>query len=331
MNYRTKERKLNLQYGWNEQRLGCLNYLFNNVFKFKRDNKEYSFTATNIDYDNDEYYKDGYDPHRYIEFSIKELPMWRFGIWFLDPEQYDNKKAGYKYFFKGTLFAQVEQFCDKFKPSRSSFVTEFIYNPKHTVEFSDGTSELVEEDISSNYEIQKTLVFMLEQPALAFCRDVCFWDYNIEYHTKAEAERTMNKIIRDQDISDANKKIMADKVVDFCRNLVTNRKLYFKDYITDAFLSIPEDNRYPKRDLYLYWNDTEQEPGWYGFDPKSDMTKEGYTYWKDCMKEMKKLSRKLNVLFWEFETVDLYCLSLTNDKKRYNKLKKNYNEKSLEK
>lgn len=315
--YWLKEKRLDKKYGWNKQRLTCLDYLFNEVFKFESyKNKQYSFTATDIDYDSDEYYP---DRHQYIEFKISELPMWKFGIWFNTPE-YNKETKQYDSCFEGEFFAQVERFIDKFKPTRSPYCTKFKFFPEHTVDFEDGP-ELIKAYISGEYDIQDTLRFMLDEPALAFCRDICYWNYNTEHHTRAEAIKKMNKIIHEQDVYDANKKYMGEIVLRFFRDLRDNKDKYFKDYIKDVILTDISDNSIPSRGFYLYWPEGEDGHD-YSFVPKEDMTSEGYAYWKTWLKETKKLGKKLKVYFWEFETIDIYCLSLVSDKKRWRYLKK---------
>ena len=328
MNYRTKERKLNEKYGWNKQRLECLDYIFNELFSFNdnlincnEDNPKYKFTATDIDYDYNEYYKDGYDPHKYIEFKIKELPAWKFGIWLGNPE-FDSEINKYNRYFKGYFFAQVERFISKFKPTRSPYCVEFYYTPTHTVDYEDGTME-IKGEVSSGYKIQDILKFMLEEPALAFCRDLCNWDYNTEYHTRAEAERKMKKIIEKADKCDANKKIMADRVLVFAKELVSNKDKYFKDHIKDIVLTREEEYTIPSREIYLYYPKTDVPDSDYSFDPKDDLTKEGYTFWKEWMKESKALAKKLDVCWWLFETVGLDQITLVTGKKRFNYIKKN--------
>ena len=125
----------------------------------------------------DGYFLFGYGTNSTAEFRIKEIPGWKFGIWFSPlKDEAEGKEAdedGDKD-VKGTLFWQVEEFIDKFKPSASVF-----------------TEDLVFEGDLSDWEIDefdaRPLKFTRDEPSLAFCRDVMFWNYNLEYHSRAFA------------------------------------------------------------------------------------------------------------------------------------------------
>ena len=121
----------------------------------------------------DGYFVFGYGTNSTAEFGIKEIPGWRFGIWF-SPLKDEGGEADVGKGVRGTLFWQVEEFIDKFKPSASVF-----------------TADLLFEGDLSDWEIHESdarpLIFTRDEPSLAFCRDVLYWDYNSEYHSKASA------------------------------------------------------------------------------------------------------------------------------------------------
>ena len=132
----------------------------------------------------DGYFLFGYGTNSTAEFRIKEIPGWKFGIWFsplkdeaegkeADGEAKGDKDEGNKD-VKGTLFWQVEEFIDKFKPSRSVFTEDLVFDG----DLSDW--EIDEYDA-------RPLKFTRDEPSLAFCRDVMFWNYNLEYHSRASA------------------------------------------------------------------------------------------------------------------------------------------------
>ena len=121
----------------------------------------------------DGYFLFGYGTNSTAEFGIKEVPGWKFGIWFSPLKDKGGEADGDKD-VQGTLFWQVEEFIDKFKPSASVF-----------------TEDLVFEGDLSDWEIDEfdasPLMFTRDEPSLAFCRDVMYWDYNLEYHSRAFA------------------------------------------------------------------------------------------------------------------------------------------------
>ena len=125
----------------------------------------------------DGYFVFGYGTNSTAEFGIKEIPGWRFGIWFSPMKDEGEEAEGGKDEDKGvrgTLFWQVEDFIDKFKPSASVFTADLLF----------------EGDLSDwrigEYDA-RPLIFTRDEPSLAFCRDVMYWDYNAEYHSKASA------------------------------------------------------------------------------------------------------------------------------------------------
>lgn len=126
----------------------------------------------------DGYFLFGYGTNSTAEFGIKEIPGWKFGIWFSplkdEGEEAEGGEADGDKAVRGTLFWQVEEFIDKFKPSRSVF-----------------TEDLAFEGDLSDWEIDefdaRPLRFTRDEPSLAFCRDVLYWDYNLEYHSKISA------------------------------------------------------------------------------------------------------------------------------------------------
>ena len=125
----------------------------------------------------DGYFVFGYGTNSTAEFDIEEIPGWRFGIWFSplkdEGEEAEGEADGDKG-VRGTLFWQVEDFIDKFKPSASVFTADLLFEG----DLSDW--KLYESDA-------RPLMFTRDEPSLAFCRDVLYWDYNSEYHSKASA------------------------------------------------------------------------------------------------------------------------------------------------
>ena len=119
-----------------------------------------NFTATDIEY-LDGYYIFAYGTNSVVHFHIKECPGWKFAIWWNEPDE--NK-------ITGEFFTQYEKDIDKFKPSRSSYC--------YTISCFD-----YKESVGGFYDWYSShaLKFIKEHPILAWGRDYCGYDYNVEY------------------------------------------------------------------------------------------------------------------------------------------------------
>ena len=134
---------------------------------------EGTFTVTDLEY-LDGYFLFGKGTNSVVEFKIKENPEWLFGIWYSIKE--DELYQGLP-LIKVQMFAQYEEEIDKFKPSASVFCDSFCTNGK-----------LEDLDAGICWDFARQIIFIIKEPALAYCRDVFYWDYNLEYHTREEAE-----------------------------------------------------------------------------------------------------------------------------------------------
>lgn len=125
----------------------------------------------------DGYFLFGYGTNSTAEFGIKQVPGWKFGIWFSPPKGNDAETAddGRKD-VEGTMFWQVTDFIDKFKPSASVFSADLRFE-----------GDLSDWEFGEYGDCAQLLRFTRDEPSLAFCRDVLYWDYNREYHSKASA------------------------------------------------------------------------------------------------------------------------------------------------
>ena len=131
---------------------------------FKEENL--TFTAYDIDLAQPEY----------VTFKVREAPGWLFGIWY-NNHVFDNGKVTYRFH----LFAQFAEEIDKFKPSRSPLCC--------SLHVGDA------KDLNLPYRgaIVDMIKFIITEPALAYCRDVHYWDYNTEYHSREEAMEVMHQ------------------------------------------------------------------------------------------------------------------------------------------
>lgn len=98
-----------------------------------------------------------------VNFWIKELKGWKFGIWFYSPKDDDGKdKPNYCKFF-----AQREWFIDKFKPSASNYCTEIkTYNEDN--KFFDNFALM---------DVRSMLYEMKYHPFISFYKGVAYNDY----------------------------------------------------------------------------------------------------------------------------------------------------------
>ena len=100
-----------------------------------------------------------------VNFWIKELKGWKFGIWFYSPKPDEDgkKKRDYCQFF-----AQRELFIDKFKPAASNYC-EKIEAYEEDNKFFDKFSTL--------YVIKNMLYEMKYHPFISFYKGVAYNDY----------------------------------------------------------------------------------------------------------------------------------------------------------
>ena len=106
-----------------------------------------------------EYFEEG----SVIHFYIKEMPDWKFGIWW-------DLNNNYGKSISGTFFAQ--SIIDKFKPTYAMLKTDFIFDI---------------EDDELNYSIERILNFIKKHKYLAFYSDACWVDYSYEKQSLVRA------------------------------------------------------------------------------------------------------------------------------------------------
>ena len=126
--------------------------------------KKIGFTPINIQYGNG-YFIFDMGENSVVNFWIKELKGWKFGIWFYSPKPDEDgeKKPDYCQFF-----AQRELFIDKFKPAASNYCEE-IKAYEENNKFFDKFSTL--------YIIKNMLYEMKYHPFISFYKGVAYNDY----------------------------------------------------------------------------------------------------------------------------------------------------------
>lgn len=126
--------------------------------------KKIGFTPINIQCGNG-YFIFDMGENSVVNFWIKELKGWKFGIWFYSPKPDEDGKKRPDYC---QFFAQRELFIDKFKPAASNYCEEIkVYEENN--KFFDKFSTL--------YVIKNMLYEMKYHPFISFYKGVAYNDY----------------------------------------------------------------------------------------------------------------------------------------------------------
>lgn len=227
-------------------------------------------------------YKDWMEVH----FHIDLIPDWLFGVWFNN-----INKSTITYHF----FGQYEDTIDKFRPSHSaiSCKNEFRYDPEINSEI----------DLYIG-EVCRLIHFIRKEPALAFARDYCGWNYNTEYHTRVEAQKELDKYIKWKADEEEWEPKCGQIILDY---VIENIMPYLPE-----FCIVDETNTSPRYNIMatykIFENGTEKDCGFYNIEP---MIEEGGGNVKEIMKgldkaekEAVKLAKKHHVYFHPFSCFD---------------------------
>ena len=140
--------------------------------------KDVVFTVEDVEY-SDGYFIIGRGTNSVVQFRIKETPGWLYGIWWSPVEDENLSTEEKKVYLTDKLhcdiFAQFEETIDKFKPSASMVSESFNF-------YLDSKSN------GSLWNIARDILFIRDEPYLAFYRDIHFSDFNREYVSREEAE-----------------------------------------------------------------------------------------------------------------------------------------------
>ena len=107
-------------------------------------------------------------------FWIKEVPGWRFGLWWT---KVDKENGSY---LSAEFFTQFEKDIDKFKPSRSTLLeTKNFKLDKYGWKLFDYGKDSIYEPFKEYYDldIKDMLKFLKEHPYRAWARS-CTWEYD---------------------------------------------------------------------------------------------------------------------------------------------------------
>lgn len=200
---------------------------------------------------NDGYYLFATGTNSVVHFHIDECPGWLFGIWWsIDEDEGDDPKRANLQFF-----AQYESFIDKFKPSASVFSAEcrLSTHPKEDSDINLG-------EIRGCYTL---IQYIKDEPALAFCRDQFYFDYNTTYVSRESAQSMMKEYLE---------KIRHEEKVS--AELDTKLLRYYKDHILPIDTSFKIEDRgrnwHPRYELaapYSEFEDVVACSGIYALEP----------------------------------------------------------------
>lgn len=107
-----------------------------------------------------------------VQFHIKECPGWLFGIFWDKRLLSTGSGVGYG----GSFIAQYEETIDKFKPGASRICDDIQVFRKLN-------------SSSSIIAVLQDILFIWQEPDLAFCRDYYSIDLNRRYITREEAKK----------------------------------------------------------------------------------------------------------------------------------------------
>lgn len=256
------------------------------LFKYLSKHKNVSFNACNVEY-NSGYFIWYYGQNRIVEFSIKELPDWSFGLWWLS-EVEDRDEI------KGILFAQFTEEIDKFKPTASriqcdvKFVNNKIVNAKDAYE---------------------TISFIYNEPYKAFAIDVCCEHSDI---TEEDAHNVYNSYVelkqKEAVITSQNNSRMIDEILEIWHDEIERGAAFLSDY--GKCIS-------PRHEIVVNGNDerwSNFRTGTYGLE---DIDEECYNEFIEIRQEC-DYKADLEDIYWYCEVTPNFSVVT---EKRFNELK----------
>ena len=261
----------------------------------QRDYRELMKEEIHFKVENNYRYKDFVE----VQFHIDIIPDWLFGVWF--------SKIN-KYTIEYRFFGQYEDTIDKFRPSHSaiSCKNEFGYD-----------DELNTENNLYVGEVCRLINFIKEEPVLAFARDYCGWNYNTEYHTRAEAQKVLNQYLKWK----SNKAEWEPK----CRQIVLDYVIgNIMPYLPEFCIIDETENTSPRYNIMatykVFENGTEENCGCYGLE---SFIEEAGGNAKEIMKglykaekEAVKLAKKHHIHFSSFSCFN-YSVDIIKNVNKY--------------
>ena len=223
-----------------------------------------------------------------IHFNIKEIPGFKFGIWWNTEFDNQNDKD-----LKGYLFCQYEDNIDKFKPSASEICEEI------TVCFDNGLNNPI---ASLNIYFFK---FIKENPELAWYRDNFWTNLNYEYVDKNEALKEFEKYKKH--------KLLEKKLIPELDAKYLKMMKDYADRLIEEYEIIDRGDNWSPRYELLTW-DEKTRPGVYTFINES---KEEHQQYQQMIGRLTNRAMKNDILWlWPMDNI----MTITT-KEKYDHLK----------
>lgn len=173
----------------------------------------------------DGYFIFGHGTNSVVHFHVKEAPGWLFGVWWAPLAEESSKGKKRKKYRTDALscqfFFQFEKEIDKFKPSASVF--------SHEIEFSLGDAYTNSEWIDAYNEFE----FVINEPYLAFYKEMHCTDFNHEYVSRAQAKRFWTRhwkeAERTEQAETANAKAMFEAYKQIIGEEIKNGTIFIRD------------------------------------------------------------------------------------------------------
>lgn len=228
--------------------------------------KEEGITIIDVDYQ-DGYFIFGTGTNSVVHFHIKECPKWKFGIWYKAEEDSELKST----LIVGSLFAQHEDYIDKFKPSHSNF------NETFKVRFNDEyPSGIILDDYDD--DSVEMIHYIKRYPNLAFYYHMSYWD-KYKYVSRLQAWKYRMSFILREKSEQHRGKVYVRKIT---RWFNKQAKKFVKKYPECSYgIQDCGDNISPRYDPYIVF------PADFDFEDKENQ----------CYKDFETLDKK----YKEFE------------------------------
>ena len=274
-------------------------------------NDNIDFTPVDVEY-GDGYFIFGRGSNSTINFHVKEAPGWLFGLWWSPQKTQDSTDENPVYessTIEGEMFAQYEDEIDKFKPTASTFKTEFTFEIGLPV-----YSEEEQGNWFALYNCREAFRLILTEPDLAFYREIEGVDFNSQYVSREEAIK-----FKEEFLALREKQAIQRKANDV---MMLQMVKYIIQPILDedcAFIFDEGENCSPRYQIVIknVDGDSEQNGHCFLFGEDYEDKEADESLWDQTVQSCTKAMEDLNT-YW-FTSVDKFYLLL--DPKKYEELK----------
>ena len=171
-----------------------------------------------------------------MEFKVREIPKWLFGLWITEKHHKDEVYFEYKF------FGADERDIDKFKPS-------------HVENLYSGTAYLCDDNAEYNYYIDgaKLLKYVYQHRVMANYREIWGVDYNLRYVPAVFACLCLgHHRFKEWARAKWNNLIERKTVKYYC-------KVLHNDFPNDDIWSNVDNNRSPRTELFVVIPEYDEE------------------------------------------------------------------------